>query len=901
MATEQQLRQALIKADAAGDTVAANLFATKIKGLQNVNTNSIGMGTPSDNGISQQPSQQRAQEPEKEGLLNSIGEFFTGNDRETDATRDLPEIGQGGLLFGEDKAKAAAITPALLTATNPEEMGKILNSNFSNIGVTSDKKGNLFARNNTTGASVVLNKPGVSQIDILQGLGIASAFTPAGRVTGALKTAGTAGATSAGVEALQSLSGGDFDASQVIIDTVTAGVLDKAFDVAKATGRSIKDVLRKDTNIDPDQILKSFDSQGTRSRAFQKGNPKVSDAIESIQKASQPDLTPEALQRIRRAEGQGVQLSKAEAVRDFGSAEAEQTLLKTVSQEGEAARAFKDTQQGQLKDAADAFTQKFGGSGRFKEAIGETTEDTARGKGELIQDVLIEQKELGRKEVSELYTLAGETSGEALPLNNTSIVEIADDIIVNRPITPEVEKSINTAMAKFGLIGDSVKQSNRNKFKVMDGDQVITITGDVTPLTLSNAEEFRKALNKAVGADITGSAKAVVSELDKQIAQVIDQGLSLSRVKIPVKISDTRNKGIKIESENGKLFGTVSGNDFVIGGATIQDATKRGKGEGKGLYLSAINEAKKRKLSTLVSDESVTPDAATVWESLKRDGFPVVKNKDARFIRDNNGGFWGVDNDLPVYTMDLIQGQPELQSRTAAFQTARQAAKKQTQTFKAKDVIDDLVAFKRGTSTPKVDPETVINKIVKGDKAVTNIRKLKQILLESPTTETKKAWRSIQAETVGDILGQAINKDTLEISGARLNSAIKKFKPEALQELLGRKQFAELRSLQKVIGDATIPPPGTTNPSGTFNKFLNITERLGNFSGFGQFNFGSLAVETIKKGKELASRKKTLDGLVNTQIVKLKKQNPSMDKSALQKAALTLAFLEIRDIDKENK
>lgn len=766
MATEQQLKIALIKADMAGDTVAANLFATKIKGMQNVTADSGSMAIPSADRMVKQPSQQGVQDPEK-GFLDSVGEFFTGSDRETQATRELPEIGQGGLLFGEDKAKAAAITPALLTATNPEEMGQILSSNFSNIGVTSDKKGNLFARNNTTGASVVLNKPGVSQIDIMQGLGIAAAFTPAGRVAGVLKTAGAAGATSSGIEALQALSGGEFDASQVAIDTVTAGVLDKALDITKATGRSIKDVLRKDANIDPDQILKSFERKGVRSRKFQKSKPKASDAVETIQKASQPDLTPEALQRIRRAEGQGVQLSKAEAVRDFGSAEAEQTLLKSVSPEGDAARAFKDQQQVQLKEAADAFTQKFGGSGRFKEAIGEAAEDTARGKGELIQDVLLERKELGRKEVSDLYALAGETSGEALPLNNNSIVEIADDIIVNRPITPEVEKSINTAMAKFGLIGDSVEQSSRNKFKVMDGDQAITITGDVTPLTLKNAEEFRQALNKAVGADVTGSAKVVVSELDKQIATVIEQGV-----------------------ESG---------------------------------------------------------------------------------------------------------------RTAAFKTARSAAKEQLDTFKAKDIIDDLVSFKKGTSTPKVDPETVINKIVKGDRSVTNIRKLKKVLLENPTAETKKAWRSIQAETVGDVLSQAINKDTLEISGARLNSAIKKFKPEALKELLGRKQFAELKSLQKVIGDATIPPPGTTNPSGTFNRFLNITERLGNFAGFGQFNFGSLAVETVKKGKELASRKKTLDGLVNTQIVKLKKQNPSMSRSALQKAAKTLAFLELRDLDKENK
>lgn len=772
MATEQQLRQALIKADVAGDTVAANLFASKIKGMKTnvIDTNSGGMGVSSSNGLSSQPSGQGAQqvaEPEK-GFLDSVGEFFTGSDRETQQTRDLPEIGQGGLLFGEDKVKAAAITPALLTATNPEEMGKILSSNFTNVGVTQDKEGNLFARNNTTGAQVVLNKPGFSQIDIIQGLGIASAFTPAGLVTGgAVKVAGAAGATSAGIEALQALSGGDFDASQVAIDTVTAGVLDKAFDVAKATNRSIRDVLRNDANIDPDQILKSFEPQGNRSRAFQKGEPKPSDVIDSVQKASQPDLTQEALQRIRQAERQGVQLSRAEATGDFNSAEAEQTLLKSISPEGDIARAFKENQQVELKGAAEAFTQKFGGSGRFKESLGEAAEDTARGKGELIQDALLQRKELGRQEVSDLYTLAGETAGDPLPLNNASIVDIADEVIVGRPTTKEVKDSINSTLAKFGLIGEDVSKAGRNKSFIFDGEDKVSFLGEQTPLTLNNAEQFRQSLNKAVAADQTGSAKLIVSELDKQIAQVIDGGV-----------------------ESG---------------------------------------------------------------------------------------------------------------RTAAFGQARGAAKSQFETFAAKDVIEDLVSFKRGTSTPKVDPETVINKIVKGDKAVTNIRKLKQVLLESPTTESTKAWRSIQAETVGDILGQAINKDTLEISGARLNSAIKKYKPEALRELLGRKQLAELKNLQKVIGDATIPPPGTTNPSGTFTKFLNTTERLGNFAGFGQVNFGSLAMEGIKKGKDIAARKKTLDGLVNTKVVKLKKENPSLGKTALQKAALTLAFLEIRDLDKENK
>lgn len=723
---------------------------------------------PSVGGLDSQPIQQRAEPVTQEkGFFDQVGEFFSGSERETAATREFPEIGQGGLLFGEDEATAAAITPALLTATNPEEMAQILQSNFKSIGIQSDKKGNLIAANNKTGARVVLNKPGISQIDILQGLGIAAAFTPAGRAVGALRVAGTAGATSAGVEALQALSGGEFDATQVVIDTVTAGVLDKAFEVAKATGRSIRNVLRDDANIDPSQLLKSFEPKGVPSKKFSKKPIKQGDIPKTVQQATQADLTPEALQKIRRAESQGVQLTKAQATGDFAASEAEQTLLKSVSPEGIQSRQFADQQQEQLKGAAKAFTDKFGGSARLAEASGELADITARDKGSVIQAELLDIKEFGRKEVTDLYKLAGESTGDALPLSKDSIVDVADEIIVNRPITPEVEKSLNTALAKFGLIGDSVEQSSRNKFKVTDGTDAITITGDVTPLTLNNAEDFRQALNKAVGADQTGSAKIVVNALDEQVNAMIKEG-----------------------ADSG---------------------------------------------------------------------------------------------------------------RTGVFKQAREAFASEKGKFSAKDIVEDLTSFKRGTATPKVDPETVINKIAKGDKAVTNIRKIKQILLESPTDSSKRAWRSIQAETVGDILSQAINKDTLEISGARLNSAMKKYKPEALRELLGKKQFAELKRLQQTIGDATIAPPGTTNPSGTFTKLLNMTERLGNFAGAGQFNFGSLAIAGAKKGKELAARKKTLDGIVNTKIQTLKASNPTMSRSSLEKAAKALAFLEIREIDKENK
>ena len=64
---------------------------------------------------------------EKEsGIIGSIGEFFTGSDRATPQTEALPELQESGLLSGESLGLTAAITPALLTATDPNEISNII-------------------------------------------------------------------------------------------------------------------------------------------------------------------------------------------------------------------------------------------------------------------------------------------------------------------------------------------------------------------------------------------------------------------------------------------------------------------------------------------------------------------------------------------------------------------------------------------------------------------------------------------------------------------------------------------------------------------------------------------------------------------------------------------------------
>lgn len=180
-----------------------------------------------------------AAEPKKEpGILSAIGDFFTGADRETRATRELPEL--SGILAGLDlnPARMADIAAAGVLTTDPMELANIIKSAAPDvIGIQQDEKGNVLLANNKTGARVVVNKPGVSQQDLLNLGAMGAAFTPAGRAvtagglgTAALTMGGRAAATQAGIEALQAGTGGEFNPGEV----ATAGALGAATPLVSA-------------------------------------------------------------------------------------------------------------------------------------------------------------------------------------------------------------------------------------------------------------------------------------------------------------------------------------------------------------------------------------------------------------------------------------------------------------------------------------------------------------------------------------------------------------------------------------------------------------------------------------------------------------------------------------------
>lgn len=77
----------------------------------------------------------------------------------------------------------------------------------------------------------------------------------------------------------------------------------------------------------------------------------------------------------------------------------------------------------------------------------------------------------------------------------------------------------------------------------------------------------------------------------------------------------------------------------------------RGQGVGKALYRALFTEAQ-RQGKEVISDLTVEEPAARVWESMKREGFPIEKHPQAETVEIEPGEIaWFVPGDKPVYRM----------------------------------------------------------------------------------------------------------------------------------------------------------------------------------------------------------------------------------------------------------
>ena len=161
------------------------------------------------------------QEPAKMGFLESIAESVTGRARATPETQALPEWTTMPEL---NQLSVASFKSALGSlVSNPKETVQILQSNFPQLGVRQDAKGNFILRSSVDQKEYAI-PPGFSVGDIPRAVGGVLAFTPAGRATSILGAAGGAGLTQLGIEATQAATGGEINPTDIALATATGPV-----------------------------------------------------------------------------------------------------------------------------------------------------------------------------------------------------------------------------------------------------------------------------------------------------------------------------------------------------------------------------------------------------------------------------------------------------------------------------------------------------------------------------------------------------------------------------------------------------------------------------------------------------------------------------------------------------
>lgn len=119
---------------------------------------------------------------EESGFLSGLFKAFTGEDKETEATKKYPEFSSQAKIPITEPVKGFKTAIGLLTSFSPENRMKVIQEAFPKVKFFEDEKGNIVVDARDDGQGVgMLNSPGFSAEDARQ-LGFQIAlFTPAGK------------------------------------------------------------------------------------------------------------------------------------------------------------------------------------------------------------------------------------------------------------------------------------------------------------------------------------------------------------------------------------------------------------------------------------------------------------------------------------------------------------------------------------------------------------------------------------------------------------------------------------------------------------------------------------------------------------------------------------------------
>lgn len=176
-----------------------------------------------------QSTMRRSNKDENLAKILELSEELKNRDnfaKSTRAARELPELGSqvgiSQLLPDVDAGKQALISAAIVSMSDPQEIASMLKNASPDIGISQDEAGNLMATNNKVGVQTIINRPDLSPLDVMQTAGRMAAFTPAGRLSGAIPTVAGGLATETTLQAVESAAGGEFNPDAIAAEGLTS-------------------------------------------------------------------------------------------------------------------------------------------------------------------------------------------------------------------------------------------------------------------------------------------------------------------------------------------------------------------------------------------------------------------------------------------------------------------------------------------------------------------------------------------------------------------------------------------------------------------------------------------------------------------------------------------------------
>ena len=267
----------------------------------------------------QQPA---PEESPKMGFFEGIAESVTGRARATPETQALPEWTGMPELNQMSVASFKSALGSLLS--NPKETVQILQSNFPQLGVRQDAKGNYILRSSVDQKEYAI-PPGFSVGDIPRAVGGVLAFTPAGRATSILGAAGKAGLTQTGIEATQAATGGEISPTEIGVATATGPlgqVIQRAVPpVVTAVKRGVERVTARP--IPAPRVEPQMEAGAPMGTALAPEGPAVGQAIEKV---VTPPTAPAVAPAVEITEEEVGTLVKKASGSGFGSTAARDRL-----------------------------------------------------------------------------------------------------------------------------------------------------------------------------------------------------------------------------------------------------------------------------------------------------------------------------------------------------------------------------------------------------------------------------------------------------------------------------------------------------------------------------------------------------------------------------------------------